>query len=109
MKLALTMNVPWLRGWIASTRPVMAMRLRGLDMRSIFGVLSLVIVLLVVGVLVKKQLTGTSPSVAALPAGLPVTAPGNTRQQQAQEVQKQFKEALDSALQQPRPMPDDEK
>jgi hypothetical protein len=87
------------------------MRLWRLDVRSIFGVLGLVIILLVVGVLVKKQLTGTPPSVAAMPAGLPTTTAttGNTRQQQAQEVQQQFKEALDTALQQPRPMPDDEK
>ena len=81
-------------------------------MRSIAGVLSLVIVLLLVGVLAKKQITGLSPSVATLPTlptGLPPPSPGDTRQQQAQEVQKQFKEALDSALRQPRPMPDDEK
>jgi hypothetical protein len=85
------------------------MRLWRLDVRSIFGVLGLVIILLVVGVLVKKQLAGTQPPIAAMPADLPATAPGNTRQQQANEVQKQFKDALDTALQQPRPLPDDEK
>ena len=85
------------------------MQSRRLDVRSIFAVLSLAIVLLVVGALGKKQLAGTLPPVAATPTGLPTTTTGITRQQQAQEVQQQFKEALDTALQQPRPMPDDEK
>ena len=82
-------------------------------MRAIFGVLSLVVVLLVVVVLAKKQLTSTQQAVPALalPAltssdGAPVKQ-GATPQEQAQQVQQQYKQAIDNAMQQPRAMPDD--
>ena len=82
-------------------------------MRAIFGVLSLVVVLLVVVVLAKKQLTATQQAVPVLT--LPAAAgpdgarikPDVTPQPQAQEVQQQYKQAIDNALQQPRVMPDD--
>jgi hypothetical protein len=73
-------------------------------MRAIFGVLSLLIVVAIVGMLAKKQLaSGTAP--AAGP-GLPATGvamPAGTPQQQVQ----QFQQAVQGAMQQPRPMPDD--
>ncbi|AMO25005.1 hypothetical protein GCM10027034_05710 [Ramlibacter solisilvae] len=63
-------------------------------MRTIFGVLGLLVVVAVVGVLVKKQLGAATGSAAALsaPAG---TAP----MQQVQQVQR----AVEAAVQQARP------
>ena len=82
-------------------------------MRAIFGVLSLVVVLLVAVVLAKKQLTSTQQAVPilALPAltgpdGAPIKQ-GTTPQEQSQQIQQQYKQAIDNAMQQARPMPDD--
>lgn len=60
-------------------------------MRSIFGVLSLLVALGIVAVVVKKQLA-TSP-VSVQPA--PGASAGSTPQQ----TQLQFKQALDAAMQ----------
>jgi hypothetical protein len=71
-------------------------------MRAIFGVLSLLVVVAIVGVLAKKQLSsGVAPS-AHLPAG---TAPAATPKEQV----KQFEQAVQGAVQQARPMPDNDK
>ena len=64
-------------------------------MRSIFSILGLLAVLLVVGLLAKKQL--------APPAANPTSAVKPTPQQ----VQQQFQRALDAAVQTPRPEPDE--
>ena len=72
-------------------------------MRAIFGVLSLLLVLAVVGLLVKKQLA--SPQ-QAIPASAPAK-PAGTVQEQSQQIQQQYKQAIDAALQQARPVPDD--
>ena len=61
-------------------------------MRSIFMVLSLLLTLAIVGVLVKKQLASVPPPTSA-PVGM--ASPS----QSPQEVQQQFKQALDSAMQ----------
>jgi len=73
-------------------------------MRAVFGVLSLLIVVAVVGFLAKKQLSSVAapPAVTATP-GTP--APGATPKQQMD----QLKQGLDATLQQPRPMPEDTK
>lgn len=68
-------------------------------MRAVFGVLSLLIVVAVVALLAKKQLP--TPSTATELAGTP--------QQHSDQAQQDYKKALESALQQPRPMPDDQK
>jgi hypothetical protein len=77
-------------------------------MRALFGVLSLLVVVAIIGVLVKKQLggmAGPAPAPAAsAPAGT-VAAPTGTPQQQVQQVGKQVQDAM----QQARPMPDDTK
>lgn len=65
-------------------------------MRAIFGVLSLMIVLLVVGVLVKKQSVVSPVSPVAKP------------QAQSEQIQQQVRQSLESAMQQARPMPDDQ-
>ncbi|RSZ37180.1 MULTISPECIES: hypothetical protein [unclassified Variovorax] len=70
------------------------------------GLIGLVLALVIVGLLVKKQMTGMAssarPAVAAPAAG---DAPVNVRDQ-AQQVQQQVKEALDAAAK-TRQMPDD--
>ena len=74
-------------------------------MRAIFGMLSLLVAVLIVGVLVKKQLgTGAGPSAAPVTSS-GVTAPSGTPQQQVQQV----KQAVEGAMQQPRVMPDEPK
>jgi type IV secretory pathway TrbF-like protein len=79
-------------------------------MKAIFGVLSLLIVLAVVGTLVKKQLTVTPISVTPQEAGqvaLPASASPGNAQQQSQQIQQQVRQSLDAAMQQARPVPED--
>jgi Na+-transporting methylmalonyl-CoA/oxaloacetate decarboxylase gamma subunit len=76
-------------------------------MRIVFGVLSLLIVVAIVGVLAKKQLgAGVAPATpgSVSPDGT-VTVPTGTPKQQVE----QFKKAAEAAVQQPRPMPDESK
>ncbi|GAA4339190.1 hypothetical protein GCM10023165_18360 [Variovorax defluvii] len=60
------------------------------------GLLGVLLALVIVGVLVKKQLGGTA------------AAPGQPAASQPRQVEQQFKQALDAAMQQPRPIPDDD-
>jgi hypothetical protein len=84
-------------------------------MRAIFGVMSLLIVLVVVGVLAKKQLGAFSavpiqpqnPVLGARSLILPV-APGTTTQVQSQKIQLQIKQLVETGMQQSRPIPDDQ-
>ena len=72
----------------------------------VFGLLGLVLALVIVGLIAKKQLTTTvTPSVPGVAAPAPGEAPVDVRTQ-SQQVQKQVKEALDAAAQ-ARKMPDD--
>lgn len=81
-------------------------------MRTVFGALSLLLVVLVIGLLVKKQLT----SVASMP-GVPANAaaPGaasaasGTPAQQSQQLQQHYKQAIEGAMQQARPSGDEVK
>ncbi|MFL9668636.1 hypothetical protein WIX39_016940 [Variovorax sp. AB1(2024)] len=73
------------------------------------GLIGLLLALLVVGLVAKKQMASSVvhvvpsvPGVAAAPAGEPA---GNVREQ-SQRVQQQVKDALEAASK-PRPMPDD--
>lgn len=71
------------------------------------GLVGLVLALAIVGMLVKKQLGGVAAPALPAAGGSSVAAPapvGNPRQ-----VQEQFKQQLDAAMQQQRPMPDDAK
>jgi hypothetical protein len=85
-------------------------------MRAALGVLSLLIALLVVGLLAKKQLGAVSAAPVRLQAQLPADAvvalpqvsPGATPQQQSQQIQQQIRQTLESALQQARPLPDEQ-
>jgi hypothetical protein len=76
-------------------------------MRALFGVLSLLILVAIVGVLLKKQLgTGVTPTAAQTgQPGATMAAPSGTPKQQVQ----QYEQALKGAMQQPRPMPDEGK
>jgi multidrug efflux pump subunit AcrB len=73
-------------------------------MRAVFGILGLVVVVAVVGLLAKKQLGSATAPLPAVP-GAPAAAgvPAATPQQQVQ----QFEQALQGAMQQARPMPDE--
>lgn len=73
-------------------------------MRAIFSIVSLLVVLAIVGILVKKQMGSqvlATPPAAGMPAGA-------TPQVQSQQVQQQVKEAVESTMQ-ARPMPTDDK
>ena len=61
-------------------------------MKALFGVISLLVVLGIVSLLVKKQ----------LPAGS-----AQSPQQQSQQVQQQVKQQVEAAMQQARPASDD--
>ncbi|MDO9200281.1 hypothetical protein [Rhodoferax sp.] len=79
-------------------------------MKTIFGVLSLLIVVAVVGTMVKKQLTGVTPiSITQQEAGqaAAASAPQGNAQQQSQQIQQQVRQSLDAAMQQARPVPED--
>lgn len=69
------------------------------------GLVGLLLALLIVGLLVKKQLNGVAAPV--LPAGPTATgsAPAGDARAQSQQMQQQIKQSLDAAMQ-PRPMPD---
>jgi hypothetical protein len=74
----------------------------------------LLLALAIVGVVVKKQLSAIQQPVPALaPAGgLPgattdPAAPPATVREQSQQIQQQYKHAVEGAMQQPRPMPDE--
>ena len=79
-------------------------------MRSVFGVLSLVIVLAVVGVLAKKSWQSSQESLArqtpSLPAGHNQVSETTNVREHSQQVQQQYRQQLESALNAPRPMPD---
>lgn len=84
-------------------------------MRGLFGLVGLLVALVIVGTLVRKQMTAVRVTVPALEtpanasASAPVNAssgPGNVAQQ-SQQMQQQIKQAVEGAMQ-ARPMPDDQ-
>ena len=85
-------------------------------MRAMLGLVGLVVVLAIVGVLARKQ---TSALRSGTPVNMPAAAtsaaseplavqPGGNVQQQSQQIQQQVRQQVESALQQARPMPDEE-
>jgi hypothetical protein len=78
-------------------------------MRGVFTVLSLLVVVAIIGVLVKKQM-GSLAGPAALPAvpGAAAPPPGG-RPATPQQTVQQFQQAVQGQMQQARPMPDDTK
>ena len=85
-------------------------------MRAALGIVSLLLALVIVGLLAKKQLASTRSAVPVLQlqpaaegaASTGATAPGTVRAQ-SQQVQEQYKQAVEGLMQQARPMPEDEK
>lgn len=71
-------------------------------MRGIFGIIGLLVVVAIVGLLAKKQLSAGVAPAAGVPAA---NAPAATPKAQVQ----QFEQAVQGAMQQARPMPDNEK
>ena len=78
-------------------------------MRAIFGVLSLLMVVAIIGVLAKKQLSPAPVKLAPADAGLalPTPAASATPQQQSQQIQNQMRQSIENTMQQARPMPED--
>ena len=76
-------------------------------MRMLFGVVSLLIALAVVGLLAKKQVTVAVPSAAFVPGTPPVPGASAQIQPQLTPVPDQIKAAVDAAMQQKRPGLDD--
>jgi len=75
-------------------------------MRVVFGVLSLLIVVAIIGILAKKQLGAVAP--VAAPAASPaadgtMARPAGTPAQQVQQFQK----GVEATMQQARPMPEE--
>ncbi len=66
-------------------------------MRAVFSVVGLLVVVLLVSLLTKKQIAPSTTPTIATPQG-PASAA---------QVQQQFKQALDAALQTPRASPED--
>jgi hypothetical protein len=80
--------------------------------KGILGPLGLLLSLAVVGLLVKKQLTSNQQIIPALqvPVAVGSQSPASTpatMSEQSQQVQQQYKQALESALQRPRTAPDE--
>ena len=73
-------------------------------MKAMFGLAGLLVVLAIVGVLAKKQLGAVTATPAGAATGAP-TGPAATPKQQVE----QFKQGVEAAVQQARPMPDDTK
>lgn len=82
-------------------------------MRGLFGLVGLLLVVAIVGLLAKKNLGSLSaaPTPSATSAGveLPTTTPGATVKEQSQQIQQQYKQQVEAAVQQPRAMPEDTK
>lgn len=80
-------------------------------MKSMFGLVGILVVLAIVGVLVKTQLKPTTSAVAPAAAAAGVTlktTEGATPAQQSQQIQLQVKDSVNAALQSA-PKPDAEK
>ena len=82
-------------------------------MRGMFGLVGLVVALVLVGLLVKKQLASTRVQVPALQTMPSASAPGSaspdTVRAQSQQIQRQVKQQVEELMQQARPMPEDPK
>lgn len=73
----------------------------------VIGLIGLVLALAIVGLLVKKQMSSiAAPALSSAPAP-GGSAPAGDARAQSQQIQQQFKQSLDAAMQQRRPVPDD--
>jgi hypothetical protein len=74
-------------------------------MRGIFSIVGLLVVVAIIGLLVKKQMS-TQIAVPSA-SGMPPVSANAPPQVQSQQAQQQVKQAVEGALQQARPMPDE--
>ena len=82
-------------------------------MRALFSIVGLLVVLAIVGMLARSQLSSRNTvKLPAAPDGAAAVTiqvdPNANVQQQSQQIQQQFKAAAEAAVQQPRAMPDDQ-
>ena len=70
----------------------------------VMGLLGLVLALVIVGLLVKKQMAAAR---APLPSLAPAASAPTTVRAQSQQVQQQVKQQMDALMQQPRTLPED--
>jgi Flp pilus assembly protein TadG len=78
-------------------------------MRALFGIVGLLVVVLIIGMLAKKQLAaGTAPAARAGEAA-GTSLPAGTPKQRVEQFQQAVQGAVQGAVQQARPIPDDEK
>lgn len=81
-------------------------------MKSVFGLIGLVVALAIVGLVVKKQLAAqgammASPAAAgASGAGAARATPPATVREQSLQTQQQVRDQVQQLMQQPRPMPE---
>ncbi|MDR2297102.1 MAG: hypothetical protein LBE30_01990 [Comamonas sp.] len=79
-------------------------------MRAVWGLLSLVVVLAVVGVLVQKSWRSSRESLtrqtSSQPAGHNRASESGNVRDQSQQIQQQYRQQLESAINAPRSMPD---
>lgn len=79
-------------------------------MRAVLGMLSLVVVLALVGLLAKKNWQSGQENMArqtpSLPAGHNQASDAVTVREHSQQVQQQYRQQLESALNAPRAAPD---
>lgn len=83
-------------------------------MRGLFGLVGLVVVLAVVGLLAKNQLSAVRAPAVAVPGAAAVTAdpasaPAGNVREQSRQMQDQVRQQMEGLMQQARPMPDGEK
>jgi hypothetical protein len=71
-------------------------------MRGVFSLIGLLLVVVIVGMLVREQLV---PNALPAASGTESAAPANPAQQ-SRQIQEQFKQDLEKALQQPRLLAD---
>ena len=76
-------------------------------MRALISLASLLVVLAIIGVLVKKQLATTQAPVPALQAPGAVGPTGSVGAQ-SQQIQQQVQQQMEGLMQKPRSLPDDE-
>ncbi len=74
-------------------------------MRMIFGVLSLLFVVAVIGFMAKKQMSSIN-DIKVPGATASSAAPSGNAQQQSQQIQQQFKAAAEAAMQPARTEPE---
>ncbi len=76
-------------------------------MRMVFGVLSLLVVVAVIGILAKQQFGSLTGALPATGASSVVSSPVATAQQQSLQLQNQVRKSVADAMQQARPEADE--